>query len=141
MQRPSIRYLHLAPENDLPALEGLTAFKAIVMVEAEVPEMTRWDVSRWLVESGCRYALAWGDQCDAWRESIDDASLEATDYEDVPEDQQLMATAHEDEDLSEVFWFAKHRASHPALELPETLILHIADEPRREEIEAEFRDA
>ena len=82
MQKPSIRYLHLAPENDLPALEGLTAFKAIVMVEAEVPEMTRWDVSRWLVESGCRYALAWGDQCDAWRESIDDASLEATDYED-----------------------------------------------------------
>ena len=140
MQKPSIRYLHLAPENDLPVLEGLTAFKAIVMVEAEVPETTRWDVSRWLVESGCKYALAWGGQCEAWRESIDDAALEAADYEDVPEEEQVMATAHDDEDLSEVFWFAKHRASH-ARELHETLIVHIAEAPRRDEIEAEFRDA
>lgn len=141
MQKPSIRYLHLSPEDELPALEGLSSFKAVVMVEAEVPEMTRWDVSRWLVASGCRYALAWGEQCEAWRESIDDAGLEAADYEDVPQDQQLLATAHEDEDLSEVFWFAKHRAAHPALELNETLIVHIAEAPRRDEIEAEFRDA
>ena len=141
MQKPSIRYLHLAPENDLPVLEGLTAFKAIVMVEAEVPEMTRWDVSRWLVSSGCKYALTWGKEAEAWSESIDDASLEASDYEDVADDQVVITTAHEDEELSEVFWFARHRATHKALELNETLILHIAEAPRRDEIEAEFRDA
>lgn len=125
----------------MPVLEGLTAFKAIVMVEAEVPEMTRWDVSRWLVESGCKYALTWGREAEAWSESIDDASLEASDYEDVGDDQVVMTTSHEDEDLSEVFWFARHRATHKSLELSETLILHIADTPRRDEIEAEFRDA
>jgi hypothetical protein len=141
MQKPSIRYLHLSPEDEAPALEGLHSFKAVVMVEAEVPEMTQWDLSRWLVSSGCKYALVWGGRCEAWRESIDDASLEANDYEDVPDAQQVLATAHEDEDLSEVFWFAKHRAAHPALDLNETLILHIAEAPRREEIEAEFRDA
>lgn len=125
----------------MPVLEGLTTFKAIVMVEADVPEMTRWYVSRWLVESGCKYALTWGREAEAWSESIDDAGLEASDYEDVGDDQVVMTTSHEDEELSEVFWFARHRATHKSLELNETLILHIADTPRRDEIEAEFRDA
>ena len=141
MQKSSIRYLHLAPENDLPALEGLSKFKAILVIEAEVAEMTMWETSRALVASGCQYALAWGTACESWHDAIDDAYLEATNYEDVPEEQRVMTTWHEDEELSEVFWFAKHRASHPALELPETLILHVAEEPRRDEIEAEFRDA
>ncbi|MFS2004466.1 hypothetical protein ACEN9F_12660 [Duganella sp. CT11-25] len=140
MQKPVIRYLHLTPDSDFPALEGLSQFKAVLVVEAEVAEMTMWETSRALVASGCLYALAWGDQCEAWREAIEDASLEASDYDDVAEERQVITTAHEDEDLSEVFWFAKHRAVHPA-ELRETLILHIADAPRRDDIEAGYRDA
>ena len=141
MQKPAIRYLHLTPDSDLPALEGLSSFKAVLVIEAEVPEMTMWETSRWLVASGCRYALAWGDQCEAWREAIEDASLEASDYDDVPDDELVVTTAHEDEELGEAFWFARHRAVHPAHELRETLIVHIADAPRRDEIEAEYNDA
>ena len=141
MQKPVIRYLHLTPDSDFPALEGLSQFKAVLVVEADVAEMTMWEISRALVASGCVYALAWGKQCEAWREAVEDASLEASDYEDVPDEQLVVTTAHEDEELGEVFWFAKHRAVHPARELRETLILHIADAPRRDEIEAEFRDA
>jgi hypothetical protein len=140
MQKPVIRYLHLTPDSDFPALEGLLQFKAVLVVEAEVAEMTMWEISRALVASGCLYALAWGDQCEAWREAIEDASLEASDYDDVAEERQVITTAHEDEEMSEVFWFARHRAVHPA-ELRETLILHIADTPRRDEIEAGYRDA
>ena len=140
MQKPSVRYLHLTPDSDFPALEGLSSFKAVLVIEAEVAEMTMWETSRALIASGCLYALAWGDQCEAWREALEDASLEASDYDDLPAEQQVITTAHEDEDLSEVFWFAKHRAVHPA-ELRETLILHIADTPRRDDIEAEYRDA
>jgi hypothetical protein len=140
VQKPVIRYLHLTPDSDFPALERLSQFKAVLVIEAEVAEMTMWETSRALIASGCLYALAWGDQCEAWREALEDAALEASDYDDVPEERQVITTAHEDEDLSEVFWFAKHRATHLA-ELRETLILHIADAPRREEIEAEYRDA
>jgi hypothetical protein len=141
MQKPALRYIHLTPESDLPLLEGLQHFKAVLVVEAEVAEMTMWEISRALVESGCMYALAWGDQCDAWREAIEDASLEATDYADVPDEQLLISTSHEDEELEEAFWFARHRAVHPAHELRDTLILHIAATPRREELETLFRDA
>ena len=141
MQKPVIRYLHLTPDSDLPALEGLSHFKTVLVAEADVAEMTMWETSRALVAAGCAYALAWGKECESWREAIEDASLEAVNYEDVPDDQLLIATAHEDEELSEAFWFARHRAVHPAHELRETLILHIADIPRREELEAEYRDA
>ncbi len=141
MQKPSIRYLHLTPDSGLPALEGLQHFKAVLVVEAEVAEMTMWETSRALVASGCKYALAWGTDCESWHDAIDDAYLEATNYEDVPDQQRVIATWHEDEELSEVFWFASHRAVHPAHELRDILILHIADAPRREQLEAEFRDA
>lgn len=141
MQKTTLQYCHLDPEAELPVLEGLSAFKAIVMVEADVPEMTRWDISRWLIESGCKFALTWGKDAVLWAESVDDASLEATDYEDVGDEDLVMTTSHEDDDLSEVFWFSQHRATHPAFELNETLIVHIAEAPRRDEIEAEFHDA
>lgn len=140
MLNQSIKYFHLSPDADLPTLEGLRQFKTILVADVEVQETTMWDVSRWLIESGCLYALTWGIDCEAWHEALDDAYLEAINYEDVPAAQALISTWHEDEDLEEVFWFAKHRAAHPA-DLQETLILHIADTQRREELEAQYRDA
>jgi hypothetical protein len=140
MQKPSIRYLHLAPESGLPPLDGLQHFKAVLVIEAEVADLVLWETSRLLVEYGCKYALAWGRGCESWHDAIEDAYLEATNYEDVPEAQRVMATWHEDEELDEVFWFASHRAVHPAHELRDILILHIADAPRREELEAQFRE-
>ncbi|MFA9218077.1 MAG: hypothetical protein ACEQSK_13365 [Sphingomonadaceae bacterium] len=141
MQKPSIRYLHLTPDSDLPPLDGLQHFRVVLVAEAEVAEMTMWETSRALVEAGCKYALAWGTDCEKWHDAIEDAYLEATNYEDVPDEQRVLTTWHEDEELSEVFWFASHRANHPAHELRDTLILHLAATPRREQLEAEFRDA
>lgn len=141
MKKNPPRYLHLTPEGELPVLDALDNFKAVLVVDVDVLETVRWDISRWLVESGCKYAMVWGQDAVAWGESIDDAHLEATNYEDVADDDVLITTTHEDDDLSEAFWFARHRASHPAHELHDTLILHLADAPRREEIEDEFHDA
>jgi hypothetical protein len=53
----------------------------------------------------------------------------------------VLATAHEDDDMDEVFWFARHRAVHPALPLDTTVIVHIAELPRKEAIEQAYADA
>jgi len=143
MQRKTLTYLHLPPDADLPELGNRPPFLAIVLAENEVAEMWLWDVARWLVASGARYVQAWGKDADAWTEAVDDAALEAVDYEDVPDDRRILIAGHDpaDEDVDEVFWFAKHRAAHPALSLDAVLILHIASTPRKEEIETAYADA
>lgn len=143
MQRKTLTYLHLPPDADLPELGARPPFLAIVLAEDEVAEMWLWDVARWLVASGARYVQAWGNAAEAWTEAVGDAALEAVDYEDAPDDRQVLTAAHDpaDEDVDEVFWFAKHRAAHPALPLDTVLIVHIAPAARKEEIEASYADA
>jgi hypothetical protein len=143
MQRKTLTYLHLPPDADLPELGARPPFLAIVLAEDEVAEMWSWDVARWLVASGARYVQAWGRDAEAWTEAVDDAALEAVDYEDVPDEHRVPTAAHDpaDEDMDEVFWFSKHRAAHPALSLDAVLIVHIAAAPRKEEIEQAYADA
>src|SRR5207237_7127519 len=86
MQKTTIRYLHLTPDSGLPPLVGLQNFKTVLVAEAEVAEMMMWETSRILVESGCRYALTWGTDCESWHDAIEDAYLEATNSADVPDE-------------------------------------------------------
>jgi hypothetical protein len=143
MQRKTFTYLHLPPDADLPDLGARPPFLAIVLAEEEVAEMWLWDVARWLVASGARYVQAWGKDAEAWTEAVDDAALEAVDYEEAPDDRQVLTSSHdpEDEDVDDLFWFAKHRAAHPFLPLDAVLIVHIAPAPRKEEIETAYTDA
>ena len=140
MTTTTLRYLHLPPDAALPEID-LPPFTAIVLVEDEVSETWQWDASRWLVASGCRYLLAWGRDCDAWNEAVGEAFLEANDYEDVPAEREVLTASFEDEEMEEVFWFARHRAAHPGVPVNTTLVLHIAAAPRKEEIEAMFMAA
>lgn len=141
MPRKTASYLHLRPGDALPAIALSSPFIAIVLVEDEVSQMWQWELSRWLVSSGCRYMLAWGRDCDSWDDSVDEANLEAYDYEEIPDDSSVITTSHEDEDLEEVFWFARHSARHPVHPLDATLIVHIAQEGKRDEMEALFLQA
>jgi hypothetical protein len=135
-----LTYLHLAPATSLPPLD-FPPFLAILVVEETVDEMWRFEVCRHLAASNCRYVLAWGSDCEAWREAAEDAFLEAVDYEDVAPERTLLTTAHDDEDVEEVFWFARHRAAHPGLSLDTHVILHVANAPDRERLAEAWRDA
>jgi hypothetical protein len=139
--KKDLRYLQLASGDDLPALAGINAFKTILVIDTDSHQPWQWEVCRWLVASGCLCVMAWGEDCATWEEAVEDAVLEAHDYEDIPPEQVVVTTSHEDEDLADVFWFAKNRAHHPAVELNTTLILHIADTPRRDELEGAYKDA
>ncbi|GGY06843.1 hypothetical protein GJV26_22530 [Massilia dura] len=140
MSKRTVQYLQLPPDGDLPSLDG-EPFAAIIVIEADVAELWRCDVSRWLVSSGCRYMLAWGKDCSAWDDSVDEANMEAHAYDDIPEGEFVVTTWHDDEELSEVFWFAKHRASHPKLVLNLVIIVHIADAAREQELREAYVQA
>jgi hypothetical protein len=141
MQKKILTYLQLPPGGEAPNLAHLSPFLAILLAEEEADELWQADISRWLVASGCRYLLAWGKDCEAWHDMVDDAALEAFDYEDVPDEHKVIATWHEDEEREEVFWFAKHRAAHPSHSFKATVILDIALFNRKDEIEQAYADA
>ena len=137
----TVKYLHLDSGDALPVIDHLSPFMAIVLIEEDAEEMWQWEVSRWLVASGCRFLLAWGREAAGWSESVDEAASEAHDYEDVADELAVMTTSHEDEEMEEVFWYAKRRAVHRALQLSTTIIIHIADEGREDEVRALYQQS
>ena len=122
-------YLYLKPGAPPPRLDGVGPFKAVVVVDGEVPPAWQAEVSEWLVRSGCRYMMACGLNCSSWDDSVDEANLKRFDFGDIPEDEFVMTTWH-DEGFMEAFQFCKQWAVHPVLELENVYIVHIADGAR-----------
>ena len=119
-------YFHLPPGHALPSIEHLAPFRAVVLIEGAVSSDWRADVSDWLVRSGCLYMMAGGLDCGLWDDSVDAANIEAFDFKEIPENRFVITTWHDDSPLSETFDFCKRLAVHPALELPQVILLHIA---------------
>src|SRR5689334_494931 len=112
-----MQYLQLKPESDLPNVSPLAPFRCVVIIEEIVTPEWQAKVSSWLVKSGCLYMMAWGKECGTWDDSVDYANLERFNHGDIPDENFVMTTWHADETLIEVFWFSKHSAFHPSVEI------------------------
>jgi hypothetical protein len=128
-----LHYLHLRPNQPPPQLPG-GHLRAVIVSDVEVPQDWRNRIAEWLLDGGCLYVVAWGVECENWHDTVDWTHLEAFDYGDIPDDKFVMTTWHTDEPLSEALWFAGHCASHPDVELDETVIIHIANEANEVEL-------
>ena len=131
-----LEYHRIQEGSPLPDLGRGRAFKVILVLEQAVSDEWQTHVSQWLVESGCLYAMVWGQDCGTWDDAIDWADIERFDFEEAPDDKFVMTTWHEDEALEEVFLFSKEWAKHPAVELRDLVVLHVGDRDRRGEFEA-----
>jgi hypothetical protein len=106
---------------------------------------TDWQavVSEWLVSAGCRYMMAWGRDCSSWDDSVDMASIQIYPSNGTAEIDEhfVFSTWHANDPLSEVFWFAKHCADHPALKLGRTVIIDITAQSRSSKLLDAYHDA
>lgn len=136
----AISYVHLSGSEPLAAL-SLPPFKAIIVSEAASVSQWREEVSAWLVRSGCLYLCAWGNACEAWHDSVDDANIGEFAGRTIPDDRFVMTTWHEKEPLSEALWFLGCCAEHPTVELNHTLIVHVAHLERRDMLLNQYRSA
>jgi hypothetical protein len=121
-----IEYLRLTTQTPLPNIQHLRPFKAVVIVEIPVDSDWQWQVSQWLVASGCLYMMAWGFECSSWDDAVDWANLEMFNYGNIPDNAFVMTTWHEKQSLKNVLWFAKYTAIHPDVSLQNTLLLAIS---------------
>lgn len=127
MSSSAVRYIRLEETGPLPTLDDFRPFRAVVVIDTQVSVARQSDISAWLVSSGCLYMMAWGIDCSSWDDSVDMANIEQFDFGDVPDDRFVMTSWHENEELPEVLWFAKHAARHPQVEIANVLLLHISD--------------
>ncbi|MDP3868955.1 hypothetical protein [Phenylobacterium sp.] len=56
---------------------------------------------------------------------------EALGGKEIPDDDFVMTTWHDDEPLSETFWFSEHSACHPTIPINETIIVDVGPQERR----------
>ncbi|MFZ6873372.1 DUF7684 family protein [Undibacterium sp. Di27W] len=122
----NIVYLHLKPDTVPDDISALAPYLAIVVIDAEVTSEWRWEISKWLVHSGCLYMIAWGPECSLWDDAVDWAHMEKFDFGDYPEEDFLPTCWFADYALEEVFEFAKVHVEHPTVELRHTVLLHIS---------------
>jgi hypothetical protein len=135
-----MQYLQLTPSGKLPDISGLRPYKAVIIIEAIATPTQQAHISQWLVESGCLYMMAWGDNCASWDKSVQLANREAFVTPEIPDTALVITTWHEDELLKDVFWFAKYTATHPCCKLDNALLLHLAATENEQKIGAQYAD-
>jgi len=136
-----VHYLQLGPNGALPDVRHFGPYKAVVVIESEVARQRQHDISKWLVESGCLYMMAWGPNATTWDDSVDEANLEQFGFGDIPDDSCVETTWHDNETLAEVFSFSKTHATHPTQELKNTLIVHLANQDKSSALKAMYDNA
>lgn len=135
-------YLHLPPDSPFPELPCLRT-RVVVVIDVEVSLEWQWQASKWIIDIGCQYMMAWGIDCTSWDDSVDYSHLAkyGYHYEQIPTDDFVVTTWHDDVPLAEVFRYAKGELVHPYFELNRTIILDIAKVNRSGEIIEEYIEA
>ncbi|GKX35352.1 MAG: hypothetical protein MnENMB40S_29700 [Rhizobiaceae bacterium MnEN-MB40S] len=128
-------YFNLHCGDQPPNLGFDKPFKCLVLIREDVTHTWRDRVSRWLVESGCLWMMAWGRDCSLWDDSVDCANIEMFPG-DKPDDKFVITTWHNDETLEDVVWFATFSASHSSVTLEKLVVLDIGPDARKDEISA-----
>lgn len=136
-----MKYLQVQSGTELPEIIGMDPFRSVIILEESVTSEWQERVSDWLINSGCLYMMAWGENCSAWDDSIDHSNLKKFKYGEIPENKFVMTTWHDNESLKDVFWFSKHSAFHSIVNISNTLLLHISKSNKEEEYLDEYKSA
>lgn len=128
---PAPLYVHLPNGGALPAL-GPAPFIALLIADSIVMEDWRAGICEQLAGRGCRYLVAWGQDCALWAHTMNTIAAG---------ENLVMTAAHEDEPLAEAMWFSVHETRHPVVTLEGLVIVHVAPRARRDEILTEFQSA
>lgn len=130
----TVSYVHLPPGSQPPPIGEAGPFRAVLVLEQAVADAWQDQVSEWLVRSGCLYMMAWGKECSSWDDSVDWANHTVTGLDDVPDDQFVMTTWHDDEPLVETLWYAGFTAHHPTVSLEQVVVIDIGPMNREAEM-------
>ena len=104
-------------------------------------EAQRSEVTRRLLEAGCRYVVCGGQNCEAWHNATDKEFLRqhADDSYDTRDDLHVMTTWHVDESPDDVAFFFVLNMNFDDHDFEYYLVLHIGDGRAMDEVDAAVR--
>lgn len=114
-----------------------TQYKCLILNEYKIDEEYRWTVREHLVETGCRWMLAWGIDGTLWDDSVDLVEINKFLPEIVgPDDEFVLTTWHDNDTLEEVIHFTKFGAveTYDAKPLHDVVIIDLSEVNREEYI-------
>lgn len=130
----SVEYVHIEPGATPPTIGSAQPFRAVIIIESAASPEWQSSISDWLVQSGCLYMMAWGENCSSWDDSVDLANIKRFEPAEIPASEFVMPTWHERESMEEVFWFSKNNAFHPTVMLKRTVLVHISLHSKQDEL-------
>ena len=136
-----MRYINIHRLTELPDISALAPFKAVISAEEPATAARQAQISKWLVEMGCKYAMCCGEYCESWRRSVREANLEICDLDTMHARDFVMTTEHRYESLKAVFWYSKKAAKHPEVETRECVVLHLGSGERSAEYQSIYHRA
>lgn len=132
------QYLRFVDGDHLPIIKDFYPFKALLILDSKVSIDWQEKSAKWLVNQGCLYMLAWGQDCSNWEDAVDLANIETFSPEDIPDDHFVMTTCHDDESIEDMIEFAVRAGTHPSKELDNYLFFHVSDKSREDEFKKIF---
>ena len=137
-----VSYERVSPQTkrDWPALPA-APFRLVLLSMATTTQAERKRIAEWLAASACRYFMAWGEDCRAWQDALNLASLRRSEFGKIPDADIVITTAHPDESLQDVFWFARYTAMHPCHPLPDAVLLQVGGSNNEDDVRASFANA
>ena len=141
MTDSSTHYFRISEQGPLPSVKEFRPFRAVIVLDGPYSDQWQDDVSRWLVDSGCLYMMAWGPNCSSWDDSVDFAQIQKFLPDEAPDEEFVMTTWHDDETLESVFWFAQFCADQGDVDLKNTLIVHVGHDDREAEFATLFEES
>jgi len=130
-----MNYIQITSSTDLSELNKFRPYKCVIIADKIVPKNTQWKISESLVNTGCYYMMAWGENCSSWDDSVDEVNImKFIDLESIPNKEFVYTSWHHNEDLEEVFWFCKNCANHKQHSDMNTILIHIGSTQSKEQI-------
>jgi hypothetical protein len=112
----------------VPTFDGAAYVGVIWALDNTFDQAARMQIGRDLIQSGCRYIVCGGVECEQWHDDADLAQgdLDRTFSGNMP---FVMTTWHEREPLEEVLWFANYCTAFEDYDFKCILVLVIGDDP------------
>lgn len=103
-------------------------FAMLVMVVRDVEPDTRNALCNAFVAEGVRYAACWGEHCDVWHDTIDEAYLVTCPGFEPQDDTFVMTSGHARDDVDEAVWFLLHGTRFGDVRFAGYLILVVGED-------------